>query len=262
MTQVFAGTRVEVHRPPVLPPFPEGLYKYVDWVADGEGHFITNDGVVILPLNTVAVDQFGVYGAGWCDDPAPLDGRRISLEDADARPFLPEHVWANDLNECADLSAEARQEVEDRALNNFLRREQIAAERQFADRLQADITAASITPTAATSLRDALGKIADAAAELGYGGTLVHLRPYWLEQTEADQLDPSNRSNTHLQLVAGGGYVQGLGDLLVATTPVFGWRTTPDQQTAIEHRENTAYSLAQRSVMLGYEKLIAAIEIS
>lgn len=261
MTQVISGTRVAVVEPDQLPPFPQGLYQHVKWVQDEQGKFLINEGVVFKPMNFGA--ELGAYDAGWCEEPTPplTPMERPDIDNLEANPFTHETVWTADTNECGDLTAQSRQEVRDRVLANFLRTEQVAAERQFAATLLDDLGAFSITPTPATSIKDAMGILTDAAAEVGVGDVYVHGRPYWALQ-EYGLFTADLQTTLGIQLVVGGGYVDGLGDTLVATTPVYGWRTSPGQLESLSPEENDLYSLTQRSVLFGYEKIIAAVTIS
>ena len=48
----------------------------------------------------------------------------------------------------------------------------------------------------------------------------------------------------------------------MATSQVFGWRGAVQTNEAIRHDHNQFVAVAERSVLLGYEKLIAAVTIS
>ncbi|CQA09864.1 gp13 protein [Mycobacteroides abscessus] len=67
------------------------------------------------------------------------------------------------------------------------------------------------------------------------------------------------RGNT---VIFGGGYVDGLDDVLVATSQVYGWRGDVQELESIEEKHNYFIAVAERSVLLGYEKLVAAVKIS
>ena len=59
----------------------------------------------------------------------------------------------------------------------------------------------------------------------------------------------------------GGGYVDTLDNLMVATSPVFGWRDTVQVRPVLDPDTNTYAAVAERSVVLGYEKLIGAVYV-
>ncbi|MCV7062462.1 hypothetical protein H7I76_22745 [Mycolicibacterium vaccae] len=60
------------------------------------------------------------------------------------------------------------------------------------------------------------------------------------------------------RLILGGGYIEGLGDTLVATSAPFGWRSSVQVREALDERHNTYAAVAERSVVIGYEAVIAA----
>lgn len=60
----------------------------------------------------------------------------------------------------------------------------------------------------------------------------------------------------------GGGYIEGLGDTLVGTSPTFGWRDQPVLREAIEARYNQFVAVAERSVVIGYEHAVGAATIT
>lgn len=263
MTEVIRNTKVAVIDPPQLPPYPHGIYEHVSWLNSGDpARFLIEDGVVIRPANFGGESSFGVWGAKWSTDPDDLDpvddvktGSRPVVDESE--PFTHETVFGFDQNYVGNLRADERAAVEDRALRSLLRHEQMSAEKQLAARMLADVG----TPAAATSLKDAFGQITDAIAALGISGALVHGRPYWLAQ-EPGLFDPDRLSRLGFNYVAGGGYVDTLDDVLVVTSPIFGWRGDTATRTALKHRSNQFAAVAERSVLLGYEQVIAAVEIN
>ena len=62
--------------------------------------------------------------------------------------------------------------------------------------------------------------------------------------------------------VFGGGYVDTLDDVLIATSPLYGWRDTVQVRKALTQQQNTYAAVAERSVVIGYEHLIAAVQIT
>ena len=246
--------------PPVTPALPYGLYQHVEWVSSGDpARFLVNDGVVIRPRSFDA-DGFGAWEAGWCADPQAIsEAKEGDRPDIDLpTPFEPETVFGFDRNYCGDLSAQSRQEVRDRALENLTRMEQIAAERQFADRLNTDAG----TPPTATSLRDAIATLEEALAKVGVSG-FIHMSPGWVARDpEVFVVDGSGGVKTVLgtTVVIGGGYAHDIPWRLFATSQVYGWRGSTQINEATEHETNQFIAVAERSVLLGYEKLIAAVK--
>ncbi|MEV4204835.1 hypothetical protein [Nocardia salmonicida] len=58
--------------------------------------------------------------------------------------------------------------------------------------------------------------------------------------------------------VFGGGYVEGLGQTNVGTSPTFGWRNTAEIRETIEAKSKQFVAIAERSVVIGYEHAVAA----
>lgn len=48
---------------------------------------------------------------------------------------------------------------------------------------------------------------------------------------------------------------------LWATSAPYGWRDEPQVRTAIDERANTFAAVAERTVLVGYEALVAAVQI-
>jgi hypothetical protein len=267
MTAVIRQTQIEVHDPEQLPPYPRGLFAHVDWVQqDGIPRFLLNDGVIVRPRNFGGETSFGAWEAGWCADPdtIPADTLKEGVRPtfAEDRPFTHDVVFGADQNYVGNLREEERQETRDRALRALMRYEQVAAERQLAARMLADLTALGIATGTATSVVDALGQFEDIAAELAVGGLLIHGRPYYAVVEPSPFTASLETKVGGLQYVAGGGYVDGLQDVLVLTSPVLGWRGADEQNEVTKHEYNQFVAVAERSLLLGYEKIIAAVEIS
>lgn len=106
---------------------------------------------------------------------------------------------------------------------NLRLREQVAVERTFADRLLDDAP----TPMAVADIVAAVGHLEAALAVTGTLG-YIHASPALVAAASAANL--VQRSGTGLttppghKWVFGGGYVDGLDAVLVATSPTFGWR--------------------------------------
>lgn len=268
MTAVIRNTQVEVYDPEQLPPYPRGLFEYVDWVQTGGiPRYLLNGGVIVRPRNFGGETSFGAWGAGWCADPDSLDpeddvkkGVRPTFDET--RPFTHDVVFGADQNYVGNLAEYEREETRDRALRALLRHQQVTAERQLATRMLADLTALSIATGTATSVVDALGQFEDIAAELAVGGLHIHGRPYFASVEPSPFTADLQTKVGHLQYVAGGGYVDTLQDTLVLTSPVLGWQGAEEQNEAVKHQYNQFIAVAERSVLLGYEKIIAAVEIS
>ncbi|MBA4025201.1 MAG: hypothetical protein C0482_22845 [Gordonia sp.] len=62
--------------------------------------------------------------------------------------------------------------------------------------------------------------------------------------------------------VFGGGYVLGLVTSLVATSPTFRWRDTPEIRETIDAAHNRFLTIAERSVVIGHEHAIGVATIT
>ncbi|SKT21235.1 translation initiation factor eIF-2B alpha/beta/delta subunit family protein [Mycobacteroides abscessus] len=249
-----------VFDPPQAPPLSDGLYQHVIWPdAEDLPRFLLHEGVVIRPHNYGSATGFGVWGAAWSAKPDDINelkkGERPDT--TNLTPFKPETVFGADHNYNADLTAASRQEVRDRALRNLERNDSMAIERELAARMLADAG----TPTAATGIVDALSKLEAAIGRTG-APAFIHASFGWSAHFSNARLlsgITTPRGNT---VIFGGGYVDGLNDVLVATSQVYGWRGDVQELESIEEKHNYFIAVAERSVLLGYEKLVAAVKIS
>jgi hypothetical protein len=246
---------------PLANPAPGGLYAATSWTDEPAGGPLRwlADGVVVRPHNYGGENAFGVWAADWCASPDDLaegdvkDGVRPTIPDS----FVPVTVWAYD--EC-DMTAPSQAEIRERAAQNLRLLEPLAVEREFAARALLDAG----TPTSADDLVDAVARLEAAFAKTNTVG-LVHASP--AVAATADRHNLIRRSGGALRTplghrwVLGGGYVDGLGGKLVATGPTFGWRgdVTTIETTKAQHNVHAA--IAERSVVVGYEKALAAVEL-
>jgi len=240
---------------PPANPLTFGLYGAIgDWQAEGANRFL--HGVQIRGNSYPNGRSSGVWSAGWCADPVPGEIKKGEREDI-LDQFDPIVVWAAD--EC-DLTEPSRREVEANAQQILRVEEQPMVEREFAERLKLD--AADLgTPQTATSLKKAVGYLEGAMAIAGTVG-YFHVGAQWASQefglfTKQGTKFVSPLGNIW---VVGGGYVEGLDDMIVATSQPYGWRSTVDTRTALD--KHTFVAVAERSVVVGYEACIAAVTIT
>ncbi|MBS4103894.1 hypothetical protein [Tsukamurella paurometabola] len=239
---------------PLVNPTTIGLYGATTWAAPDTVPRWLQSGVRIRPHN-YDTENSGVWGADWCDpEPGDIkDGVRSSLPE----PHEAVTVWAFD--EC-DLTAPSQEEVRTRAQQNLRLREETSVEREFAGRLVLD----SDTAVSAASLVAAVGTLEEALAATNTVG-VIHASPRWaavaadaglLTRTGTGFLTPLGH-----RWVFGGGYPPVLGDILVATSPMFGWRTAPELRETIDHTHNRFIAIAESSVVVGYEHAVAAVTV-
>lgn len=241
---------------PLVNPSPTGLYAATSWTDDEVPRWLAG-GVRVRPHNYGGEDAFGVWAADWCADPDSDElksGERPALPD----PFDPITAWAFD--QC-DMTSDSQAEVKTRVQQNLRLIEQVAVEREFAARLLADAG----TPEAATDLVDAVGYL---EAELAKTNTLgfIHASARLAAQAAKDgqivRTGGALKTPLGHTWVFGGGYVEGLENTLVATSPTVGWRDEATVRDAFETRYNQYVAVAERSVVIGYEKAVAAATIA
>ncbi|SIJ61804.1 gp13 protein [Mycobacteroides abscessus subsp. bolletii] len=248
--------------PPPLNPTTFGLYGAVGtWQADALGRW--RHGVQFRPGgNYGGTNSFGVWNAPWCGTPTPADQKKAGTRPGGLDPFDPITVWAYD--EC-DLTEPSRAEVESRAAQVLRLEEQVAVERELAGRLLLDAAELPGGIGTAADLTAAVSAL-EAAAALTNTQAYFHIGAQWVSQdTSAGQLFKKSGTTWTSPLgniwVVGGGYVDGLEDTIVATSQPYGWRDEPQVRTAIDERANIFAAVAERTVLVGYEALVAAVGI-
>ena len=250
----FQPTRFDA---PLVNPSPNGLVAAVNWQTDGGPPRWIAGGVDVGVFNYGGAEAFGVWGADWCAAEEDLQDADVKLG---TRPDMPDTfvamtVWAAD--EC-DMTPRGRHEVRTRAQQVLRLREPVAAETEFAARLLADGPAPQTAPT----LKAAVGYL---EGELARTGTLgvIHAGAQWASQ----EFGLVNKSGTRLvsplghTWVFGGGYVDTLENTLVATSPLFGWRDEVDVREVMQLERNRYLVVAERSMVIGYEAVVAAVTI-
>lgn len=261
MTSVLTPIQFDA---PLINPSPGGLFAVTLWsdTAAGDPPRWLAEGVQIRPHNYGGGEAFGVWVAPWNAQAADLteDDVKIGTRPGIPDPFIAMTIWAEDHCNLA-LMADSRDDVRTRAAHNLRMNEQQAVESQFAARLLDDAGA----PTSADSLVAAVGVLEDAFAATNTLGC-IHARPGWAAVAAQAQLLVGSGATLKTPLghtwVFGGGYVEGLGDTLVATSQTFGWRTEAIVREATKPEANRFYAHAERSLVLGYEALIGAAEIT
>lgn len=243
--------------PPYL-PVPRGVFDAVTWVSDGTTPMRWLDGIVLRQTNFGLADQFGVWGEAWCASPDELTTDKIK-ERADAvfSEFGPLTVYAYDHNQCGDMTAGSRAEVAERAAQALLRNEQNALEISLSARLLDDAPA---TVTAA-SVTEAVSVLETELAKAGVSGGFLHASPKWASYLAESRLSIANRSPLGHTWVFGGGYADTLGDTIVATTPLFGWRGPLVVRDAVKLELNQYVAVAERSLLVAYEAAVAAVTV-
>lgn len=207
---------------------------------------------------TTSVDGSDLTGplAGATITPVRKEGERPD----DGDPFGPITVWAAD--ECGP-GPFSETEILIRSEQNLRLLEPIAVERELAERMLADAG----TPATRTRLASGIAYLEGLLAETSTTG-IIHASAEWAAIAANQQLLPYQQTvglKTRLghQFAFGGGYVDGLGTTLVATSPVFGWRDEVVVRTAMSSNpyDNRFIAIAERSVVVAYEELVGAVTI-
>lgn len=242
---------------PLVNPWPQGLFTVVTWAEETPPLRWLEEGVRIWPHN-FEHDGVGYWGGPMCGEPGSSTFSESLLKEAGLRsapsePFAPVVVYSVD--ECGPDAAN-RSEIPARAQQNLRLQEQIMVERAFTDRLIADT--------------DAIGSVSDVRAAIGYLENelartntvgVIHAEP--AVASEEWGLVIGNgamlRSPLGHRWVFGGGYVDVLNGLMVATSPVFGLRSEVMVTAALDEVHDRYIAIAERTFVVGYEKLVAAV---
>lgn len=280
---------------PLVNPSPSGLYTATSWTeVTGPSRFL-GAGVRFRSHNYGGESAFGVWDAQWCVDPDGQlkEGERPGFLD----PFAPITVWAYD--EC-DLTDQTRTDILERVQQNLRLLEQTAVERELAERLLIDAgTAGSGTgglyappvpeadgdklyapfnaevsdklyPTGddtITDVPDVVSAVSRLEAEFAMTNTLgyIHAGAQWAAYAAKHNLIVRSGSALKTPLghtwVFGGGYVKGLENVLVATSPTYGWRDQVQVRESIDMPHNRRIAVAERSVVIGYEHAVGAVRV-
>lgn len=244
---------------PLVNPSPFGLYANVTWVQDGgmEARWL-GEGVRIRPWNYGGEKAVGVWDAPWCGDPDDTsDGPQLKYgvrEDFQA-PFVSATLWAYD--EC-DATLRSQAEVQTHVVQNLRLMEQTLAEQLLAERMLADAISQNVGVTV-PNLRDAVSFVEGRLAVTGTLG-VVHANPELAAQEFGLVVGNAPRFLTPLghRWVFGGGYVDTIPETIFATSNLYGWRDDIQVRPTYDQRTGVYAAIAERSVVIGYEKLVAA----
>lgn len=241
---------------PLVEPAPGGLYSAVSWADQtGPSRFLA-EGVQIRVHNYGGESAFGVWEAPWCGDPG--DALKSGTRPGNLDPFDAITVWAFD--QC-DPTEASRREIRSRAEQNLRLLEPVAVEREFSARLLADAG----VPADRAGVQAALGYLEGQIARTGTRA-VIHCSPehapFLVDSgVVLDGGDGRLRTPLGNLWAFGGGYVDGLGRTLIATSPLFGWRDQVAVREALDPNHSTAVAVAERSLVVGYEQCIAAARL-
>lgn len=243
---------------PLVNPSTGGLFSAVTWVDEAGPLRWLGGGVDVRVFNYGGGPSYGV----WEADPFALDGE---LEDGDVkqpgdRPTDPDTFphftsWAAD--HC-DLTSGAQAETMTRALQIHALQEPNAVEAALAARLLTDAGVADPADDIVHAVSEIEGMFA-ATSTVGVIHTSAKLAAYAVRNNMAKQSGSRWLSPLGHQWVFGGGYMTGLGDTLIATSPLFGWRGPVVPREVVKPEWNRHYVIAERSLTVGYEASLGAV---
>ncbi len=284
---------------PLANPSAPGLYAVTIWTdtaLDAPSRFL-GLGVRFRVHNYGGEQAFGVWESEWCVDPDDQVKHGVRPEFLD--PFTPITVWAYD--EC-DLTLQSTLDIESRALQNLRLLEQIAVERELAQRLLIDAdtydsgsslglyeppfpspsgdhlyepytttTDPKLYPRAAGNIVDVpdiVAAVSRVEAQLAMTNTygVIHAGAQWAAY--AARYNLIVRSGTSLKTPSGhtwafgGGYVKGLENVIVGTSPTYGWRDQVQYREAIDPFRSLRIGIAERSLLVGYEHCTGGVRIA
>lgn len=250
-----------VFNAPLANPSPTGLFAGVQWYEDEGPLRWLGSGVEVRVFNYGGDTSFGVWQADPFSLTADLGEGDVKvpggLPDSPA-VFEPFTSWAAD---ACDLTAGSQAEVQVRAQQILRMEEQTAVEEQFAVRLLSD--AGTATPVG--DIVDAVGVL---EARLAVTNTVGAIHASAQLAAAAAQAQLIRYSGTKMltpmghQWLFGGGYVSGLHGTLVASSPLFGWRGPVSLRTAVKQDRNLFYAVAERSLAVGYETVLGAVDLA
>lgn len=252
-----------VFRPPLTNPAPTGLNAVVQWTDDTVPRWF-DDGVQFWPVGNYGfLESGGLWAGPWCAEPGSGSGadqvKQIGTVPELIDPFPAFTLYSS---QSCDPSPGSRTETENRLLQMLRIGESVGLETMLGGAMVAEVTAEGIAVSRDT-VREAVAYLEGQLAKTNTLGQ-IHASP------EAAALEygivlPSGagvlRTPLGHQWVFGGGYVDTLGDLLVATSPVFGWRTPMQVHSVVDFMDNAHVAIAERSYVLGAEKLVAAVYV-
>ncbi|GAA3695487.1 hypothetical protein [Gordonia hankookensis] len=241
-----------VYEAPPAAPIGGGLYAVSTGPLPMPEHWY--GGIEIWPVNCAS--GWGTWPVDPCLNPVDDHARKTGARADPLDPFFPLVVWGYD--ECS-LITQTEEMTLTRARQNLVLHEQTMVESGFADRLLGAATDLGTAPDITT----ATAMLESALAVRGIAGVL-HAGAQWAAPAVSALLaagSPILRSPLGASWAFGGGYVQALGDTVIATGPTTVWTSPVDEHATPDAMENIMAALAERSVTVGYECFAVAVTI-
>lgn len=244
--------------PPEAARITAGLYGAVQWEQDGTLPLRFLDaGVVVRTQNTGLDNQVGLWDENWLASAGSLSSdKKKDRTTAFLDEFVATTVYAYDHNYNGDLTAASRGEVAARASRALDLLEPIEVETILAARLVSDAG----SPSTKTGLLATVSYLEGALAAKGLQGHF-HIGAQYAAHAANLRLNDNGLTPHGHRWVFGGGYVGGLGTKVVVTTKPYGWRGPVEHNDVIKHDTNQYIAVAERSLVIGYEAVLAAAVI-
>lgn len=244
---------------PLLNPAPNGLFAATQWTDETGPLRWMPSGVDFHVFNYGGGSQFGVWTAAWNAKESDLGANDVK---EGVRPEFPDTFLALTTyaaDEC-DLLKTSRDEIDTRAQQVHRLQEPNQVEATLAARMLADATLGT-----AADIVAAVGKLEAAFAKTNTVG-LIHASAGLATLAAKEGLITRSGSVLKSPLghtwVFGGGYVDTLGTKLIATSPTYGWRGSVTQRVAPSMEVNEYVAIVERSLVVGYEALVGAVNIT
>lgn len=244
---------------PLVNPAPNGLFATTQWTdTDGPLRWLPS-GVDFRVFNFGGDTAFGVWTAPWDAAHSELgpgdvkEGERPEFPDT----FTALTTWASDQG---NLTTWSQDEVRTRAQQTHRLQEPNAVEHVLATRMLADAGAVGDAAFVA-----GVGRLEAALAQTNTVG-VIHAGAQWAAvAAEANLIrssGPALKTPLGHTWAFGGGYVDGLGTKMVATSQPYGWRGPVEVRDGMKLEHNRFQAIAERSLVVGYEALIGAVNIT
>lgn len=248
-------------RPPLVNPAPYGLNQAVQWTDDATPRWF-DGGVQFWPVGNFGFMQSGnSWTSPWCSIEPGSGDQEVKAVGAEPELIDPFQAFTLYSSQACDPSPQTRTETENRLLQMLRIGESVGLETMLADRMVFEATTEHIAVSRDT-VREAVAYLEGQLAKTNMLGQ-IHASPQAaaLEWGIVLQQGAILRTPLGHQWVFGGGYVDTLGDLLVATSPIFGWRTPMTVRSVVDYMHNQHLVVAERSYVLGAEALIGAVYV-
>lgn len=243
-------------------PSPNGLIAGTDWVDDSAPLRWLPSGIEFDVINYGGAASFRKWTPKWDAKHSDLDPE-ADKKLPGVRPAIPAAFVALTLvaSDEGALPSWSQEQVKLRATQVHRLQEPLWVETEFAARMLSDAGTLDTADDLVGALSHLEGLLAKTST-LGF----IHASAEWA--TSAAQANLLRYQNGKLLTplgntwIFGGGYVDGLQDKLVATSPTHGLRGPLNVRDGMNLEHNRYQAIAERSLVVGYEALIGAVNIT